>query len=122
MDHLEILDGEDVVRRLEQARRGAAEPFQGALARRGKGEGRIPLDLREDGRGRLRLEQLAGQEIEILETLRLDPEAEDTRAEGGEQRDRAAGKALRRAQRPGQRQLENHVRSATAGRLGAYIF
>ena len=122
VDRLEIFDGEDVVRPLEQPCGRADVAFEHELPRRGEGERRVLGHQRADRARRLRVEQLPGEEVKVLQAFGLRAEGERLRAERAEQAHRAAGKALRRGERPGKRQLEHHIGAAAAGGLGARVF
>ncbi len=87
---------------------------EGALA--GGSKGYAALELALELRGERRAEQGLRRALERLSLAALAAEAEAVHdAESREQPHAAAGEALRRGERPGQRQLEHEVRAA-AGR------
>ena len=115
VDGADVLDGEDVVRALHEAGGGlVCDGGEGALA--GGGKWYAALELALELRGERRAEQGLRRALERLSLAALAAEAEAIHdAESCEQTHAAAGEALRRGERPGQRQLEHEVRAA-AGR------
>ena len=87
-----------------------AQPFlRGKLPRRGEGERRVCahalLDVGQEARSKHELRQF----LDRAGLAALAPEADPLRPERAEQAHRPAGKALRRGEAPGQRQLQHEI-------------
>ena len=118
VDRLEILHGEDVVRRLQQLCERAHTPRDRLLARRRKGN--AAAQLRAQILAQQRIEQRLRHPLQRIELAALAAEAQMRHdAETAQQSHSAARKALRRRQRPRQRQLQHQIRPAAHGRLRA---
>ena len=97
IDRLEILHGEDIVRRLQQLRERAHAPRDRLLARRRKGD--AAAQLRAQVLAQQRIEQHLGHALQRLELAALAAEAQMRHdAETAQQSHSAARKALRRRQ------------------------
>ena len=117
-DRLEILHGEDVVRRLQQLCQRAHAPRDRLLPRRRKRDAGLQLGAQVFAQQRI--EQRLGHPLQRLQLAALAAEAQMRHhAETAQQPHGAAGKALRRRQRPRQRQLQHQIRPAAGSGLRA---
>ena len=106
-DRLEILHGEDVVRRLQQLCQRAHAPCDRLLPRRRKRDAGLQLGAQVFAQQRIELAALAAE-------AQMRHHAETAQQPHG-----AAGKPLRRRQRPRQRQLQHQIRPAAGSGLRA---
>ena len=120
-DRLEILHGEDVVRRLQQLCQRAHAPRDRLLPRRRKRDAGLQLGAQVFAQQRI--EQRLGHPLQRLQLTALAAEAQmRDNARSPQQSDRAARKALGRGQHPRQRKLEHKVNAAHHSRLCARKF
>ena len=117
-DCLEILHGKNIVRRLQQLRQRTHAPRDRLLPRRRKRD--AGLQLGAQVLAQQRIEQRLGHPLQRLQLAALAAEAQMRHhAETAQQPHGAAGKPLRRRQRPRQRQLQHQIRPAARGGLRA---
>ena len=119
---LEVLDGEDVVRLLDELCLVPQPPREHRLPRRSVGVIRVLVEFAAYLGIDRRVDEILGNPFKPLHIAALAAEAEMRSAQRPEQSHRTAREALRRRQRPRQRQLDDQIGPAAACGFGSGKF